>query len=73
MSGAVASSSGMAQIPGRSHRKGLDKEFFRGIIAYVDSLYQFRPGHFPSRSSVVEKQGSSMKNEGCSCDVVENT
>jgi hypothetical protein len=51
----------------------LDKEFSCGIIAYVNSLYASQPGHFAFRFSMVNQQSLSMKNEGPSLDVVENT
>ena len=53
--------------------KGLDKEFPRAILAYMYSLCKSEPGHFASWVSRAVPKGSSMKNEGPSRDVVENT
>ena len=58
---------------GGRHRTGLDREFFRGIIAYIDSLHNSRRGQFDSRTSSAKQQDSSIENEGPSCDVIENT
>ena len=62
-----------AETGRRRHERGLDKVLFYGIIAYVDSLYKSRPGHFAFRSSIVHQQDSIIKNEGPSYDVIENT
>ena len=53
--------------------KDFDKELPRAILAYMCSPCKSGPGHFASRTSIVNQRGSSMKNEGPSCDVIENT
>jgi hypothetical protein len=56
-------------MPGRD----LDKKMSRDRIAYVDSLSKSGPGQFVSWASNARKQSLSMKNEGPSRDVIENT
>ena len=53
--------------------KDLEKKISCDRIAYVDSLSKSGPGQFVSRASNARKQSLSMKNEGPSCDVIENT